>query len=74
MNIAERRLPQDGRFRIKASGREIDVRVSALPTIYGEKIVMRILDLQPCQQTDDRDDDHITDQDEPVDQRNLHST
>ncbi len=44
MDIAERRLPQDGRFKIKAPGRDIDVRVSALPTIYGEKIVMRILD------------------------------
>jgi type IV pilus assembly protein PilB len=44
MNIAERRLPQDGRFKIKASGRDIDVRVSAIPTIYGEKVVMRILD------------------------------
>jgi type IV pilus assembly protein PilB len=44
MNIAERRLPQDGRFKIKAAGRDIDVRVSAVPVIYGEKIVMRILD------------------------------
>jgi len=44
MNIAERRLPQDGRFKIKASGRAIDVRVSVIPTIYGEKVVMRILD------------------------------
>jgi type IV pilus assembly protein PilB len=44
MDIAERRLPQDGRFKMKASGRPIDVRVSAIPTIYGEKIVMRILD------------------------------
>jgi len=44
MDIAERRLPQDGRFKMKASGRAIDVRVSVLPTIYGEKIVMRILD------------------------------
>jgi len=44
MNIAERRLPQDGRFKIKAHGRDIDVRVSSIPTIYGEKIVMRILD------------------------------
>jgi type IV pilus assembly protein PilB len=46
MDIAERRLPQDGRFRIRM-GKErsdIDVRVSALPTIYGEKIVLRILD------------------------------
>jgi type IV pilus assembly protein PilB len=44
MNIAERRLPQDGRFKIKTAGRNIDVRVSSIPTIYGEKIVMRILD------------------------------
>ena len=44
MDIAERRLPQDGRFKIKAPGRDIDVRVSSIPTIYGEKIVMRILD------------------------------
>ncbi len=44
MNIAERRLPQDGRLRIRISGREIDVRVSTIPTIYGEKVVMRILD------------------------------
>ena len=44
MNIAERRLPQDGRFKIKMSGRDIDVRVSSIPTIYGEKIVLRILD------------------------------
>jgi len=44
MDIAERRLPQDGRFRMKTSGRSIDIRVSVLPTIYGEKVVMRILD------------------------------
>ena len=44
MDIAERRLPQDGRFKMKASGRDIDVRVSVIPTIYGEKVVMRILD------------------------------
>ncbi|MHC4757743.1 MAG: GspE/PulE family protein [Planctomycetota bacterium] len=44
MDIAERRLPQDGRFKMKASGRSIDIRVSVLPTIYGEKVVMRILD------------------------------
>lgn len=44
MNIAERRLPQDGRMRIRTSGRDIDVRVSTIPTIYGEKVVMRILD------------------------------
>ncbi|MFC1781371.1 GspE/PulE family protein, partial [Planctomycetota bacterium] len=44
MDIAERRLPQDGRFKMKISGRSIDVRVSTIPTIYGEKVVMRILD------------------------------
>jgi len=45
MDIAERRLPQDGRFKIRrGDGEDIDVRVSSLPTIYGEKIVMRILD------------------------------
>jgi len=44
LNIAERRLPQDGRLKIKAPRRTIDVRVSTLPTIYGEKVVMRILD------------------------------
>ena len=44
LNIAEKRLPQDGRFTIKTKEKEIDVRVSILPTIYGEKIVMRLLD------------------------------
>jgi type IV pilus assembly protein PilB len=44
MNIAERRLPQDGGLRLREADREIDVRVSTIPTIYGEKIVMRILD------------------------------
>ncbi len=44
MDIAEHRLPQDGRFKIKTAGRDIDVRVSLIPVIYGEKIVMRILD------------------------------
>ena len=44
MDIAERRLPQDGRFKLKACGRSIDVRSSVIPTIYGEKIVLRILD------------------------------
>lgn len=44
MDVAERRLPQDGRFKIRATGRDIDVRVSVIPTIYGEKVVMRILD------------------------------
>ncbi|HBA85858.1 MAG TPA: secretion system protein E [Verrucomicrobia bacterium] len=44
LNIAERRVPQDGRFKIKALGKEADIRVSILPTVHGEKIVMRILD------------------------------
>ncbi len=44
LDIAERRLPQDGRFRIRVSGKEIDLRVSVLPTVHGEKIVIRILD------------------------------
>ncbi len=44
LNIAEKRLPQDGRFSINAPGKDLDVRVSILPTIYGEKIVMRLLD------------------------------
>jgi type IV pilus assembly protein PilB len=44
LDIAERRLPQDGRLKIRTASRDIDVRVSTLPTIYGEKIVMRILD------------------------------
>ncbi|HEY3280748.1 MAG TPA: type II secretion system ATPase GspE [Armatimonadota bacterium] len=44
MNIAERRLPQDGRIRLRVSGRQIDVRVSTVPTLYGESLVMRILD------------------------------
>ncbi len=44
LDIAERRLPQDGRFRIRVSGKEIDLRISMLPTVHGEKIVIRILD------------------------------
>lgn len=44
LDIAERRIPQDGRFKIKALGKEVDVRMSMLPTVHGEKIVMRILD------------------------------
>ncbi len=44
LNIAERRIPQDGRFKIKALGKEVDLRISYLPTVHGEKIVMRILD------------------------------
>jgi type IV pilus assembly protein PilB len=44
LNIAERRIPQDGRFRIKVIGKEVDLRISILPTAHGEKIVIRILD------------------------------
>jgi general secretion pathway protein E len=44
LNIAERRLPQDGRIKIKVLGREVDLRVSTLPTLYGESVVMRLLD------------------------------
>ncbi|MCP4191452.1 MAG: type II/IV secretion system protein [Planctomycetaceae bacterium] len=44
LNIAEKRLPQDGRIKLKVSGREIDVRVSVIPMIHGEGIVLRILD------------------------------
>ena len=44
LNIAERRLPQDGRIKIKTLGREVDLRVSTLPTLYGESVVMRLLD------------------------------
>lgn len=44
LNIAERRIPQDGRFKIEAMGKEADIRVSILPTVHGEKVVMRILD------------------------------
>jgi general secretion pathway protein E len=44
LNIAEKRLPQDGRIKLKVKGREIDIRVSVIPMIHGEGIVMRILD------------------------------
>ncbi|MFQ5946042.1 MAG: type II secretion system ATPase GspE [Anaerolineae bacterium] len=44
LNIAERRLPQDGRIRVTLGGRRIDIRVSTVPTVYGESIVMRLLD------------------------------
>ncbi|MCW5769330.1 MAG: Flp pilus assembly complex ATPase component TadA [Phycisphaeraceae bacterium] len=46
MDIAEKRMPQEGRVRIVAEGREIDLRVSSMPTLLGEKIVIRILDKQ----------------------------
>lgn len=44
MDIAEKRIPQDGRFRWTEQGKEVDVRASTLPTVYGEKVVLRILD------------------------------
>jgi general secretion pathway protein E len=44
LNIAEKRLPQDGRIRIKIAGKDVDVRLSTVPTNHGERIVMRLLD------------------------------
>ncbi len=44
LDIAEKRLPQDGRIRLKVAGKDIDIRVSPVPTTYGERIVMRLLD------------------------------
>jgi type IV pilus assembly protein PilB len=44
INIAERRIPQDGRLSVNANGKKIDLRVATLPTVWGEKVVMRILD------------------------------
>ena len=46
LDISERRVPQDGRFKVSASGREIDIRVSIMPSIHGEDAVLRILDKQ----------------------------
>lgn len=44
LNIAEKRLPQDGRIRVRIAGRDIDIRVSTIPTAHGERIVLRLLD------------------------------
>jgi len=44
LNIAERRLPQDGRIKLRVEGREVDMRISTLPTLHGESVVMRLLD------------------------------
>ncbi len=44
LDIAERRLPQDGRMRVRVSGKDFDLRVSVMPTVHGEKIVLRVLD------------------------------
>ena len=49
MNIAERRLPQDGRIMTRVKGHEIDLRVSTIPTVHGESIVMRVLDRESIQ-------------------------
>jgi general secretion pathway protein E len=46
MNIAERRLPQDGRIQLQLQGRDVDIRVSSVPTLFGESVVLRILDRQ----------------------------
>jgi general secretion pathway protein E len=52
LNIAERRLPQDGRIQIKILGRDVDLRVSTLPTLHGESIVMRLLDRSETERYD----------------------
>jgi type IV pilus assembly protein PilB len=44
LDIAERRLPQDGRFSVRSGGQKIDLRVASLPTVFGEKVVLRLLD------------------------------
>ena len=44
LDIAERRLPQDGRIRLRVHGKDIDLRISTVPTMHGESVVMRILD------------------------------
>jgi general secretion pathway protein E len=44
LNIAEKRLPQDGRIRVRIAGRDIDIRVSSIPTAFGERLVLRLLD------------------------------
>ena len=54
LDIAERRLPQDGRMRVRVSGHDIDLRVSILPTVYGEKCVLRILDKSNLSATMDK--------------------
>jgi len=46
LNIAEKRLPQDGRFRVIVAGREVDIRISIIPTFFGERTVLRLLDKQ----------------------------
>ncbi|MAE65612.1 MAG: ATPase [Phycisphaeraceae bacterium] len=62
LDISERRLPQDGRVRVRLSGRKLDLRLSTLPTAQGEKVVLRILDTRSIQVPLDHlgmDDDHF---------------
>ncbi len=54
LDIAERRLPQDGRMRVKVNGRDFDLRVSFLPTVHGEKVVLRVLDKSNLSATMDK--------------------
>jgi type IV pilus assembly protein PilB len=49
LNIAERRVPQDGRFSVRLGGKKIDLRVATLPTVYGEEMVLRLLDTSSLQ-------------------------
>jgi general secretion pathway protein E len=51
LDIAERRIPQDGRFKVKLKGREVDIRVSIMPGVFGEDAVLRILDRQQLDDT-----------------------
>src|SRR4030095_4707374 len=44
LNIAEKRVPQDGRISMKVGGKQLDLRVATLPTVHGEKVVIRVLD------------------------------
>ncbi len=54
LDIAERRMPQDGRMRVRVTGRDIDLRVSFLPTVHGEKCVLRVLDKSNLSATMDK--------------------
>lgn len=54
MNVAERRIPQDGKMQVKYEGRQVDIRCSVLPTVHGEKIVMRLLDSSNLNMTIDQ--------------------
>src|SRR6202166_3438145 len=56
MDIADRRRPQDGRSRLRYEGKRIDLRVSTLPTQFGEKVVIRLLDSKRAQMTMDQMD------------------